>query len=212
MENLPKVETPKRLSDLLTEVLEELNEDGAISIKEFEETMRGRGFALFILLLAVPFMQPIPLPLLSTPFGVAIAILGFRIACGQRPWLPGFILKREISGKLLGRIVRIALKGARFFERFARPRMAFLQKWPGLRNLIGIGICAGGIVLCLPLPVPFSNTIPGWSVALLTLGLIERDGVMVLLGYFTGLLAIGYVALLFFLGKEGVEQLFQRIF
>jgi hypothetical protein len=34
-----------------------------------------------------------------------------------------------------------------------------------------------------PLPIPFSNSIPAWAVVLLTIGMMEKDGLCVLLGY-----------------------------
>ena len=51
-------------------------------------------------------------------------------------------------------------------------------------------------------PLPSTNTAPGVGVALAALGLIERDGVLVILG-----LAIGFawVTLLLFLGLEAAQ-------
>jgi hypothetical protein len=37
---------------------------------------------------AFPFCTPIPLPGFSLPFGLVIAIIGLRLALGQKPWLP----------------------------------------------------------------------------------------------------------------------------
>jgi len=64
--------------------------------------------------------------------------------------------------------------------------------------LIGIGLASGGFQLLLPLPplVPLSNTIPAVSVVLLTIGLIERDGVFVLAGYFVNIAAWIYFAMM----------------
>jgi hypothetical protein len=44
---------------------------------------------VLVIILVLPFCQPIPLPGFSTPFGIALMIFGFRIALRQRPWLPG---------------------------------------------------------------------------------------------------------------------------
>ena len=52
------------------------------------------------------------------------------------------------------------------------------------------------------LPLPSTNTVPGIGVAIASLGLIERDGLLVILGLFIGFL---WVALLGFLGLEAAS-------
>ena len=48
------------------------------------------------------------------------------------------------------------------------------------------------IAKALPL-VPFANTLPGIAIVLLCLGMAERDGVLILVGYFATLVATIYV-------------------
>ena len=90
-------------------------------------------------------------------------LLGLRIATGQKPSLPGMILRREVKYATLEKMVNFALKLCGKMEKVVKPRMHFMQRWPGMMNLIGIGIASGGLQLCLPLPplIPFSNFIPG---------------------------------------------------
>ena len=61
---------------------------------------------MFILIMSLPFCFPIAIPGLSIPFGVVIMLLGIRIACGRKPDLPAFILRKEIKHKTLERIVK----------------------------------------------------------------------------------------------------------
>jgi hypothetical protein len=199
----------RRLSTDLKELLREA--DGrSLTLGELEEIMKGRGFALFILLLALPFIFPLPLLGLSVPFGVVIGFMGLRIAFGMKPSLPQVVLRRELKYSLLEKIVNIGLKLCSKLEKLVRPRMHFLQRWPGMQNLIGLGIASGGLLLCLPLPpiVPLSNTIPALSVLLLTMGMIERDGLLVLLGHVVNVIAWIYFGLMFVLGREGLKQVF----
>lgn len=164
----------------------------ALTIAELEGILQGRGFAIFILLLSAPFL--VPAPGLSVPFGLALSLLGMRIAIGQKAVLPGFILRREISFKMLDRIVTPLARITERFEKHIRPRMHFLQTHPWAINLIGIGIVSGGFILSLPLPIPFSNAFPAISVMLLALGMMERDGLLVLWGYVMGVLSWIYLA------------------
>jgi hypothetical protein len=93
-------------------------------------------------------------------------------------------------------------------EKLLKPRMQFLHRWPGAMNLIGVGISLGGLLLLLPLPIPFSNLIPAWAVVLLTAGMMERDGVAVLLGHCATLFAWAFVGFAWFFGMAGVHKLF----
>jgi hypothetical protein len=196
----------RRLSSDLRDLLREAN-GRALTLGELEEILKGRGFALFILLLSIPFLSPIPIPGLSMAFGVVVMVLGFRVAFGQKPSLPNFILKRELSHATLERLVKLGLKLCAQMEKVVRPRMHFLQRWPGMLNLIGVGIASGGIQLLLPLPplIPFSNAIPALSVILLTAGMSEQDGLMVLAGYVVNIAAWIYFFMMFALAGDGVQ-------
>jgi hypothetical protein len=162
-----------------------------MTVADLESVLQGRGFAMFILLLSAPFI--VPAPGLSTPFGIALMLLGLRIAIGQKALLPGFILRREVKRKNLVRIVTPLIRFAERFEKRIRPRMHFLQTHPWAINLIGVGIVSGGFVLSLPLPIPFSNGLPAVSIMLLAAGMMERDGLLVAWGYVVGVLSWVYI-------------------
>jgi hypothetical protein len=74
-------------------------------------------------------------------------------------------------------------------------------------HAVPIVICAA--LLLLPLPIPFSNTIPAWGVMLVAGGLLERDGCFILAGYVATVLAVGYFAVLGFAGKGAFDFVWQ---
>lgn len=203
---------PRRLSTDLRELLHE-TAGRAVTLGELEQILKGRGFALFLLLMSLPFAFPIAIPGLSIPFGIVIMLLGLRITCGMKPSLPAFILRREVPRPLLEKIIGYGLKLSTKMEKLVKPRMHFLQRWPGMINLIGLGIASGGFLLSLPLPplIPFSNTIPAVSVLLLTAGLMERDGLLVLFGHMVNISAWVYFVLMFSLAGSGVAHLWQKL-
>ena len=188
----------RRLSEDLQELLREAA-GRSLTVGQLEEILQGRGFALFILLFSLPFVFPIPTPGLSVVFGVIITFMGVRIAMGLKPSLPGFILKRELKYSLLEKIIKIGLSLCSKMEKVVKPRLHFFLGTSTMLKLIGLGIASGGVQLCLPLPplVPLSNTIPAISVLLLTAGMVERDGLLVLLGYLVNLAAWIYFGLMF---------------
>lgn len=77
----------RKLSEELAD-LRDRSALGALTLREVIYTLGGRAYTLLVLLLALPFITPIPLPGLSTPFGLAIALIALRLTLGQRPWLP----------------------------------------------------------------------------------------------------------------------------
>lgn len=202
---------PRRLSTDLQELLRE-TAGRAVTLGELEQILKGRGFALFLLLMSLPFAFPVAIPGLSIPFGIVIMLLGLRITFGMKPSLPSFILRREVPRAMLEKIAGYGLKLATKMEKLVKPRMHFLQRWPGMINLIGLGIASGGFLLSLPLPplIPFSNTIPAVSVLLLTAGLMERDGLLVLFGHMVNITAWIYFGLMFTLAGSGMAHLWNK--
>src|SRR5262245_40843190 len=87
---------PKQLSVALAE--------RAVTLREVLVALQGRAYLLLVLLLALPFITPIPLPGLSTPFGLAIALVAARLAAGQRPWLPKKLQRKELPPGFFGRV------------------------------------------------------------------------------------------------------------
>lgn len=188
----PAIEEPRRLSTDLRALLHEA--DGCtVTVERIEEILKGRGVAMLILLLSAPFM--IPAPGLSTPFGIAICLLGLRIAVGGRSALPPFIRHKEVKFATLERVVNCIVRVVSKLEKHIRPRMRFLREHPRMVNLIGVGIISGGFVLSLPLPIPLSNLFPALSIMCLAAGLMERDGLLVLWGYLLGVLSWIYLAI-----------------
>jgi tellurite resistance protein TerC len=154
----------------------------SLTLADLKQSLAERGSAMLLVLLALPFCV-IAVPGLSTPFGIAICILGACLVSGREPWLPHFIMRRRLSTKWSSQLLTGAAKVAREIEKFVRPRLAFLHTGPGMRRLIGLAIMIAGLALMLPLPIPFSNAIPSWAILFLAIGMMEKDGLCVLLGH-----------------------------
>jgi hypothetical protein len=183
----------------------------SMTVDELQAALKGRGVAMLLLLLALPFCL-VPVPGLSTPFGIAVLLIGIRIAFLQKPWLPKFVRQRRISAPRLVKVLTGGIRFAKLMEKVVKPRMHFLHSCPGAMNLIGLGIAAGGLLLLLPLPIPFSNMVPAWAVVLLTAGMMERDGLVVLLGHTVTLVSWAVILLAWLFGAEGIQKLWKMLF
>ena len=83
--------------------------DKALTLAELKQALKGRGSAILLILLALPFCF-IAIPGLSTPFGIAICLIGACLVIGREPWLPRFIMHRRLSTIRLSQLLTGALK------------------------------------------------------------------------------------------------------
>jgi hypothetical protein len=192
---------PRKLSEELADLRASAGER-AITLREVIYTLGGRAYMLLVLLLSLPFITPIPLPGLSTPLGLAIALIAFRLSLGQRPWLSMNLQRKELPAGFISKVFALAERVLRFFEKFLRPRLTFLSDTPLLVQLHAVLMLLAALALLLPLPIPFSNSFPAWTILLLAAGLLERDGVFILAGY---LVFVGGVFFFIFLGEAATS-------
>lgn len=120
-------------------------------------------------------------PGVPTLVGIALLIIAIQMVTGrQELWLPAFLSKRSFSRAALVSGFEKVKPQLAFLERFSKPRLLFLTGRIAT-VLIGIVILLMAVILILPLP-PGGNFPPALACAILAMGLIERDGVIVLLG------------------------------
>lgn len=143
----------------------------------------GFGFLIGVLtLLAIPFVG------LSTPFGLAIALLGGQLMLGlHHPWLPAHARRRALSMAMLDRVLTMLARRTRWLARLSRRRWeAAIQP-----RLIGLGIVLLALGLALPLPIPGSNLVFLIPLFTYAIGILERDGLWIVLGYAGTLIDMG---------------------
>lgn len=200
---------PRKLSEELAD-LRQRCAARPVTLREVIYALRGRSYLLLLILLALPFITPIPLPGLSTPFGMAIAFIAMRLALGQKPWLPMRLQRKELPSGFFAKVFTVAARAIRLLEKFLRPRLAALSGSAVLLQLHAFVILLAAFVLLLPLPIPFTNTFPAWVILIMAGGLLERDGVFILAGYVVFALGVLYFVVLGEAATHLVEALLQR--
>jgi hypothetical protein len=198
------VDPRRRLSAELELLLREFAVE-TVTLREVVGVLHGRGYVLLVMLLALPFCTPVPLPGLSTPLGVVIALIGVRLSLGEKPWLPARLLDTRLPPTTFHRVFTLTRKLVLGFEKLLRPRLLWVTGSARLEQLHAVPIVICAVLLLLPLPVPLSNVIPAWAVLLLAGGLLERDGAFILSGYVATLLAVVFFAAIAFFGFEVVD-------
>lgn len=192
-------ERAPRLSDELAFLLHEF-EIESVTLREVIRVLHGRAYDLLLLLLALPFLVPVPLPGLSTAFGTVIAVIAARLMLGQRPWLPAKLLDTKLPPRFFPKLIGATRRVLRAFEVLLKPRMLWLtvQPMPQLHAFI---LFVAAVLLLLPLP-PGTNFPPAVCIVVMSAGLLERDGAFVLGGYVAFACNVIFFALLAFYGTK----------
>jgi len=177
-----------------------------VTLREMLNVIGREGMLLFCIILTLPFMVPVSIPGVSTVFGLIIGLVGVGIMTNHPPWLPDRILRKKFQADRL----RSALeKGAVWIHRLgriSRPSIPVLTRGMGMARINGLVLIKGALLLMAPLGlIPFSNTLPGLAILFLAVGVLQRDGRFVLLGYMTLVLTVLYFAFLL-LGGIAVLQ------
>lgn len=176
--------------------------DRPVRLGELTDVLQLRGYNALLLFLAFPFITPIPLPGFSTPFGLVIAVLGMRMMLGQKPWLPQRITARELPARLLPNLLLATSRAFGRLEKLLKPRLFYPEYPAAFQRASGAIIVICGLLLLLPLPVPFSNAFPAFTIILLAAAGLERDGAVFIAGCVQFIFCLGFFAALCLGGSE----------
>ncbi len=182
--------------------------DRPVRLGELADVLQLRGYNALLIFLAFPFVTPVPLPGVSTVFGLVIALLGVRMTLAQKPWLPRRLTDRQLPTRFLPKLLLAASRGFRKIEKLLKPRLLYPEYPAAFQRASGAIVVVCGLLLLLPLPVPFSNAFPAFTIILLAAAGLERDGAVFIAGCVQFVLCLGFFAALCFGGAE----LWQRLF
>jgi len=153
-----------------------------------------QGLLIFCAILAVPFLLPVTVPFMSTALGAPMLVIAWAIVQNRAPWLPEQMLDHALPGDTIQLVLDRASRAAARFEHLVRPRLLRLTATDAWNRVNGTVLSVAVLLLMIPLPlVPFTNTVPAIAIILLSLGLTERDGALILLGYGATLASAAYI-------------------
>jgi hypothetical protein len=182
------------MADSLSELLQGLTEGppGPIRIRDMVDHFGHRAFGAMLFAFSVPNLLPLP-PGSSTVLALPLVLLSPQLAVGiKSPWLPRSAADRTIDRLTLKRAFDRIIPRLRRVERLCAPRLPFMFGAVGDRL---IGLVCFLLALVLILPIPLGNMLPAAAVAAFALGLTQRDGAMVLLGYLLTAVSLGVLVL-----------------
>lgn len=182
-------EGKKRFSQILDAIGADERRE-RVSVSDLMRAMDARAVAALILLFALPNVVPTP-PGTSSILGLPLLYLTAQMMLGKLPWLPAIIADRSMTrsdfNSFVGRVTPLLARA----ERLLKPRLLFVTSATGER-IIG-GICLT-LAIVLALPIPLGNMLPAFAITLMALGVLERDGLWVIIGFLVGVLSLVIVS------------------
>lgn len=155
-----------------------------VTLRDLLLILGDHGPLLLCAVLTVPFLLPVSIPGVSTVFGLAIFLLGFAITLNRTPWLPAWIMDRQLDAAKLQSVLRRGIGLVSRIEKVIGQRIGILTRGALAGRINGLAIVAGAGLLMLPLGlVPFSNTLPAFAILFLCIGMSQRDGLVLIAGY-----------------------------
>lgn len=203
-------DTSEGLSVALHRTIDSI-QGSTITLRQLFMLIGEQGLLFLCALLTIPFLIPVSIPGVSTIFGAAIIFIAVGITLNRIPWLPRQVMDRPLETE---KLIPTLQKGATMvgrIDRVIRPRLLKLTDGAVMNRLNGFALICGGLLLIFPLGlIPFSNTLPAFAILFMAVGILQRDGVFVLLGYVmlvVTLLYFGGLALAAVAAGNGISAL-----
>lgn len=193
-----------RLSAAL-EVLARSEPEGGLRIRHLFETLAGSGHAALLVVSGFAFV--LPLPGIGLILGLLLMFVGLRIAFGHRPWLPPWLLDKPLRPDSALSLARKLAAFERRTHKLLRPRLVVVCRDPRMHRVNGLVVALLGILLTLP--IPFTNIPLAVPVLLIGLGLLEDDGLLLILGHALSIFAFGLFVALFWFGGLSIEHVWR---
>lgn len=159
-----------------------------LALRELVGDLGRSTFGVLLFIATLPAFIPIP-GVAGALSGPLVVLVGLHLLILLRkPWLPDFLARRGPQRSTLIRFDRISDRSLRWLEKLVRPRLLGMIDHPVATVLTGLQLVLLGILLALP--IPFTNFLFGGLLLLYALALLERDGVLMLISWVAGVVAI----------------------
>lgn len=183
---------PKDLEDLLSRLEAAAAKEPKLSVGDLVDTVGKRSFGPFLLLCGLLGMSPVAgIPTAPSLIALMILLVAAQLAFGRRTiWLPRWLQRMSVKSQRVAKGARLMRKPAKVADRVAKPRLRALTG-PFADRIVAV-VCMAIALATPPLELlPFVAFVPALAVAVFGLGLIARDGLLVLLALAISVTALG---------------------
>jgi len=185
-----------------SQVIEDIGrkDDPRLYLGELVDAFGERGFGALMLFFGLLNIAIGIIPGTTTILGAPLLLMGLQLATRQdQLWLPRWAMKRWIERKAYREGVAKVLPRVRVVERLSRPRLHMMTS--ELSEIL-IGVATVALACILVLPIWGGNLVPALIISTFGFGLMQRDGLVVLVGW----LGVTGVVLFIWLAWELVSR------
>lgn len=179
----------------LTDVVEELDkvsrQGDKVEVGHLIDALDHRGYGPALAVLPLIELTPIGgVPGFPTLLALTLAIITVRLLMGyEHFWAPGWLRQRKLESDKVIKSVKWLKPVSLWIDTRLHERMKHLAGPTGRRAACVVILCLLLIVPPLEL-VPFATSAPMIIIAIFGLGLLYRDGLLMLLGFVGATIAI----------------------
>lgn len=173
---------------VLLQQLADGSPDDELTLEQLLDSFRHRSYGLFLMLVLIPVFIPIPAGQ-GAVSGLLTTLIGAQMLWHmEHPWMPRFIGRKTFKRANIINFQKHFDRWLGYIEKLCKPRYEYAFDHAWARAFSGLLLVILGILLALPIlgtNYPFGAIILAFS-----LGFIERDGILLGLGWILGLIEI----------------------
>ena len=191
-----------------SQVIEDIGrrDEPRLYLGELVNAFGERGFGALMLFFGLLNIAIGIIPGTTTILGAPLLLMGLQLIIRMdQLWLPRWALKRWIERAAYRNGVEKVLPRVRVVERLSRPRL------PAMTSEVSevlIGIATVLMALILILPIWGGNLVPALIISTFGFGLMQRDGLVVLVGW----LGVAGVCVFIWVAWELVSRAFLAVY
>ena len=173
-----------KVSEILQQFINS-HQESEISIRSMTHYFGERAFGFLLLIFALICVVPLPIPGIHMLLSIPLFYLSIQQAIGRHEvWFPQKIMDYKIPNKAFHEMVGKTLPWIKRIEKISRPRLEFLTRG-GFFCFVGMLVFY--ITAFLSIPLPLTNLVPGIAIMIIALGILNRDGIAIIIGSAVGI-------------------------
>jgi hypothetical protein len=185
------------------------NVDDNIKIDVLLKSIDSGGFALLNLIFSIIIVVPTPPPI-ATISALIIMFFSAQMVIGlHEVWLPKFITNKSIKRTTLALVVGKSSLYLSKLEKFTRRRLTFMNSEIAEKV---IGLIFFILATVSLIPILFANSLPGAAMIIISFGLLNKDGLAIIVGFILGLLSIAVIWTMLVLGQTLILKIIEKLF
>lgn len=186
---MDKSAVPQIGDNNLERLLDQIEAAGShegVTLRAIVDKLGRRSFGPMLLVPSLAIVSPASaVPTVPTLLGLVIGLIALQMILNmERIWLPAFLLDKQLSRSKFGKTMSFLRPLVRRIDPFINERMTWLCDRPGNIGALAI-CCTAALIMPFIELVPFLTSFIAAAMALFAIGILFRDGLVVLLGYFS---------------------------